>query len=678
MLANGTNPDGWTLLDNPALRTASFPQNLHPQRPASKPSQAAFCIHPSSITATPRTTRRALPLARQTDRNAHLRLIDQPRRPSAMSASLKAVASRWPSSAQGLARCCPKAAAPASTTTASFSTAARPVCLARAPVRHHRQPAVMRSTQGLSVACTRAPRFSIVVSAARSFSSSAASSSTQAAAASASSSSSTSSANPSKLDWNSFFKLRLRRRRIQLIFSVGTGLLGGAGGAILLSTGMAEPLVMQIPLDPFVTLGLMTLACAGMGWLVGPSIGNQVFYLLNHRYKAQMIQKEVEFFARVKKNRVDPSNSSAGNPVPDFYGEKIQSVSGYRQWLKDQRAFNKKKTANFPSGDIPNEHLASVIRPAVLELPRRDLRVVADATHKVDRRAPCHRLVDLRHGLAAVEAADGHVDGAWDAAKAEVLGGPHVDEEEVGPLGARLDVLTRGDALLRREQRHWLRHAAKLHSADDSRNSSVSPGLSPQAKQSCRMPFMRTERKDGPSLPPPMALKMRSLCSRDEADRLEGLQDAHDSDDGAHDAALAAADDALGRRRAGEDAAVAGPAAGRAVEGDELARGLEGRRRDERTTEQHARVRHEVPRRRVVGAVENEVVLRDDGAGVARREVLLVAPVRHLDLVGIDEAQRADARAREVRRGGTAQAAGADDEDPALLEPQLGCERPRC
>uniref|UniRef100_A0A1Y1LUP3 Presequence translocated-associated motor subunit PAM17, mitochondrial n=1 Tax=Photinus pyralis TaxID=7054 RepID=A0A1Y1LUP3_PHOPY len=124
-------------------------------------------------------------------------------------------------------------------------------------------------------------------------------------------------------------------------------MLGGAGGAILLSTGMAEPVVMQIPLDPFVTLGLMTLACAAMGWLVGPSIGNQVFYLLNHRLKAQMMSKETEFFARVKKNRVDPSNSSAGNPVPDFYGEKIQSVSGYRQWLKDQRAFNKKKTRAF-------------------------------------------------------------------------------------------------------------------------------------------------------------------------------------------------------------------------------------------------------------------------------------------------------------------------------------------
>ena len=30
--------------------------------------------------------------------------------------------------------------------------------------------------------------------------------------------------------------------------------------------------------------------------------------------------------------------------VPDFYGEKISSVAGYRQWLRDQRAFNRKRT----------------------------------------------------------------------------------------------------------------------------------------------------------------------------------------------------------------------------------------------------------------------------------------------------------------------------------------------
>ena len=31
------------------------------------------------------------------------------------------------------------------------------------------------------------------------------------------------------------------------------------------------------------------------------------------------------------------------NPVPDYYGEKISSVRAYRQWLKDQRAFRKKR-----------------------------------------------------------------------------------------------------------------------------------------------------------------------------------------------------------------------------------------------------------------------------------------------------------------------------------------------
>jgi import inner membrane translocase subunit TIM23 len=33
--------------------------------------------------------------------------------------------------------------------------------------------------------------------------------------------------------------------------------------------------------------------------------------------------------------------------VPDFYGEKISSVAGYRQWLRDQRAFNRKKETSF-------------------------------------------------------------------------------------------------------------------------------------------------------------------------------------------------------------------------------------------------------------------------------------------------------------------------------------------
>jgi len=54
-------------------------------------------------------------------------------------------------------------------------------------------------------------------------------------------------------------------------------------------------------------------------------------------------EKEKEFFARIKKYRVDPATSSINNPIPDYYGEKIGSVIGYRRWLKDQRAFNLKR-----------------------------------------------------------------------------------------------------------------------------------------------------------------------------------------------------------------------------------------------------------------------------------------------------------------------------------------------
>ncbi|KAK3488472.1 Presequence translocated-associated motor subunit pam-17, mitochondrial [Neurospora crassa] len=146
------------------------------------------------------------------------------------------------------------------------------------------------------------------------------------------------------LDWNTFFKLRKTRRRVQLAFSVIMTLItSGAGGAVL-STGVADAMVAQVPLEPMFAVGLMTASFGALGWLMGPAMGGMVFNALKSKYRGQMEIKEGQFFARIKKHRVDPSASSMGNPVPDFYGEKISSVAGYRQWLKDQRAFNKKRT----------------------------------------------------------------------------------------------------------------------------------------------------------------------------------------------------------------------------------------------------------------------------------------------------------------------------------------------
>ncbi|KAH8163529.1 hypothetical protein CIB48_g4703 [Xylaria polymorpha] len=167
----------------------------------------------------------------------------------------------------------------------------------------------------------------------------------QHASASSSSSSSTSPTTP-KLDWNGFFQLRKTRRRFQLASSIVTMTVGGTGGALLLVNMNMDWLLSKVPMDPIFALGIITLSCASLGWLAGPSLGAAIFYTFKRGVKQPMAVKESEFFNRIKKNRVDPSNSSlSGNAVPDFYGEKISSVAGYRQWLKDQRAFNKKRTS---------------------------------------------------------------------------------------------------------------------------------------------------------------------------------------------------------------------------------------------------------------------------------------------------------------------------------------------
>ncbi|KAL3476768.1 Presequence translocated-associated motor subunit pam17, mitochondrial [Aspergillus californicus] len=147
-----------------------------------------------------------------------------------------------------------------------------------------------------------------------------------------------------KLDWNSFFKLRASRRRYTLASSIGSSAGSTVVGLQVLSSQNLEALGAQVMgLDPFIVLGMATAACGAVGWLVGPFLGNAVWGIVHGKYKTAVSVKEKEFFDRIKRYRVDPSSNSIANPVPDYYGEKIGSVQGYRQWLKDQRAYNRKR-----------------------------------------------------------------------------------------------------------------------------------------------------------------------------------------------------------------------------------------------------------------------------------------------------------------------------------------------
>jgi import inner membrane translocase subunit TIM23 len=90
-------------------------------------------------------------------------------------------------------------------------------------------------------------------------------------------------------------------------------------GAEALTRTDMDALVGQIPLDPFITLGLITFACGGAGWLAGPVVGTTVFNWQNRKFRAQMDEKEKEFYRRIKRFRVDPSGASVANPVPGMY-----------------------------------------------------------------------------------------------------------------------------------------------------------------------------------------------------------------------------------------------------------------------------------------------------------------------------------------------------------------------
>ena len=77
----------------------------------------------------------------------------------------------------------------------------------------------------------------------------------------------------------------------------------------------------------------------GLGWLLGPTLGN-TFWKMAHRAKMPQFQvKEREFFEHIKARRGDPKRSSVQNPIRgalfsfarketltefiDYYGESI-------------------------------------------------------------------------------------------------------------------------------------------------------------------------------------------------------------------------------------------------------------------------------------------------------------------------------------------------------------------
>ncbi|KAF2157122.1 Pam17-domain-containing protein [Myriangium duriaei CBS 260.36] len=149
------------------------------------------------------------------------------------------------------------------------------------------------------------------------------------------------------ITWDEFLKLRRRRRYVNLVASVGTA-VGSVAAAVpvAMQYEVEDRIASVTGLDPFIAFGLMITAVGGFGWLMGPFVGNAGFLLWNRSIRGEIAKRERDFYNHIRRFRADPTSSSVSNPVPDYYGEKITSVADYRRWLKDQRAFNRKKSKN--------------------------------------------------------------------------------------------------------------------------------------------------------------------------------------------------------------------------------------------------------------------------------------------------------------------------------------------
>ncbi|KAK9453318.1 mitochondrial import protein Pam17-domain-containing protein [Dipodascopsis uninucleata] len=144
------------------------------------------------------------------------------------------------------------------------------------------------------------------------------------------------------LSWNEFLRLRTYRRYFNLAAAGVTGSIGLVVGWEYVSSIEIDATQTIFGFDPILVLGCGLFGFAGLCSALGPLVGDLAyrFLLLRSRRTAFRLKEDL-FLQHVKKNRVDPSLQSFANPAPDYYGEKITSLHGYRKWLRDCAAFRR-------------------------------------------------------------------------------------------------------------------------------------------------------------------------------------------------------------------------------------------------------------------------------------------------------------------------------------------------
>ncbi|ODN72864.1 presequence translocated-associated motor subunit PAM17, mitochondrial, variant [Cryptococcus amylolentus CBS 6039] len=133
------------------------------------------------------------------------------------------------------------------------------------------------------------------------------------------------------LSWPKYLTLRRQQRLWHSVTTVPTTLAGLFLGGGYFASLEADPTQLIFGIEPMFVYGGATMACMGLGYLLGPTVGSGLFSIthpsLARGNPAPLEVMDREFYHRIKKNRADPRFQSVQNIVPDFYGEKVICLS---------------------------------------------------------------------------------------------------------------------------------------------------------------------------------------------------------------------------------------------------------------------------------------------------------------------------------------------------------------
>ncbi|KAI8974395.1 mitochondrial import protein Pam17 [Pilobolus umbonatus] len=142
--------------------------------------------------------------------------------------------------------------------------------------------------------------------------------------------------------WDEYFKLRKKRRNYEVAAYLPSTVIPSMGAMGYFLFMEISPVDTIAGMDPMMAMIAGTAAAGFSGFLMGPFVGTSLFKLFNRNLSNAMDARDKILYDHIKKNRAEASLNSFRNPVPDYYGEKINSVHDYRAWLRKQREHHRK------------------------------------------------------------------------------------------------------------------------------------------------------------------------------------------------------------------------------------------------------------------------------------------------------------------------------------------------